>query len=37
MIVDLVATDALEVGTKSSGSHFIFPVAVLSATKPPHA
>ena len=34
MIDDLVATDALEVGTKPGGSHFIFPVAVLAATKP---
>ncbi len=34
MIDDLVATDALEVGTKPSGTRFIFPVAVLSATKP---
>lgn len=37
MIEELVATDALEVGTKPGGSHFIFPVVVLSATKPPHA
>jgi hypothetical protein len=29
-----VATDALEVGTKPGGAHFIFPVAVLAATKP---
>ncbi|HEY1505537.1 MAG TPA: methyltransferase domain-containing protein [Stellaceae bacterium] len=34
MIEDLVARDALEVGTKPGGTHFIFPVAVLSATKP---
>jgi hypothetical protein len=34
MIEDLVATDALEVGTKLGGPHFIFPVVVLSATKP---
>ena len=37
MVDDLVATDALEVGTKPSGTRFIFPVAVLSATTPPHA
>jgi len=37
MIEDLVATDTLEVGTKPGGTRFIFPVAVLSATKPPHA
>jgi SAM-dependent methyltransferase len=34
MIEELVATDALEVGTKPGGAHFIFPVAVLAATKP---
>jgi ubiquinone/menaquinone biosynthesis C-methylase UbiE len=34
MIEDLVATDALEVGTKPGGPNFIFPIAVLSATKP---
>jgi ubiquinone/menaquinone biosynthesis C-methylase UbiE len=34
MIEDLIATDALEVGTKSGGPHFIFPIAVLSAIKP---
>jgi SAM-dependent methyltransferase len=34
MIEDLVASDALEVGTKPGGPHFIFPVAVLVATKP---
>jgi ubiquinone/menaquinone biosynthesis C-methylase UbiE len=34
MIEELVATDALEVGTKPGGPSFIFPVAVLSATKP---
>lgn len=34
MIEALVASDALEVGTKPGGSHFIFPIAVLSATKP---
>ena len=34
MIDDLVATDALEIGTKPGGANFIFPVAVLSATKP---
>jgi SAM-dependent methyltransferase len=33
MINDLVATDALEVGTQPGGPNFIFPVAVLSATK----
>ncbi len=37
MIEDLVATDALEVGTKPGGPQFIFPVAVLSATKPEDA
>lgn len=37
MIEDLVATDALEVGTKPGGRNFIFPVAVLSAIKPPNA
>lgn len=37
MIEDLVATDALEVGTKPGGTCFIFPVVVLSATKPPRA
>jgi ubiquinone/menaquinone biosynthesis C-methylase UbiE len=37
MIEDLVATDSLEVGTKPGGLHFIFPVAVLTATKPPRA
>jgi ubiquinone/menaquinone biosynthesis C-methylase UbiE len=34
MIEDLVASDALEVGTKPGGPHFIFPIAVLAATKP---
>lgn len=34
MIEELVATDALEVGTKPGGWQFIFPVVVLSATKP---
>ncbi|HWE76861.1 MAG TPA: methyltransferase domain-containing protein [Stellaceae bacterium] len=34
MIEELVATDALEVGTKPGGAHFVIPVAVLSATKP---
>lgn len=34
MIEDLVASDALEVGTKPGGPNFIFPVVVLSATKP---
>jgi SAM-dependent methyltransferase len=34
MIEELVATDALDVGTKPGGPHFIFPVAVFSATKP---
>jgi SAM-dependent methyltransferase len=34
MIEDLVASDALEVGTKPGGPNFIFPVAVLSTTKP---
>jgi ubiquinone/menaquinone biosynthesis C-methylase UbiE len=37
MIEELVATDALEVGTQPGGPNFIFPVAVLSATKPSHA
>ena len=37
MIEELVATDVLEVGTKPGGSQFIFPVVVLSATKPPDA
>lgn len=37
MIEDLVATDALEVGTKPGGTRFIFPVVVLSATKPVYA
>jgi ubiquinone/menaquinone biosynthesis C-methylase UbiE len=34
MIEELVATDALEIGTKPGDPHFIFPVAVLSTTKP---
>lgn len=33
MIEELVASDALEVGTKPGGTHFIFPVAVLSTIK----
>jgi SAM-dependent methyltransferase len=37
MIDDLVAKDALEVGTKPDGERFIFPVVVLAATKPPRA
>jgi SAM-dependent methyltransferase len=37
MIDALVANDALDVGTKPGGPNFIFPVAVLSATKPPRA
>jgi hypothetical protein len=32
-----VATDALEVGTHPGEPNFIFPVVVLSATKPPYA
>ena len=34
MIDDLVAEDTLEVGTRPGGSRFIFPVVVLSVTKP---
>jgi ubiquinone/menaquinone biosynthesis C-methylase UbiE len=34
MIDDLVATDALNVGTKPGGTRFIYPAAVLSVTKP---
>jgi ubiquinone/menaquinone biosynthesis C-methylase UbiE len=34
MIDDLVATDAMDVGTKLGGTRFIYPAAVLSATKP---
>jgi ubiquinone/menaquinone biosynthesis C-methylase UbiE len=37
MIEELVASDALEVGTKPGDPRFIFPVAVLSAAKPQRA
>ena len=34
MIDDLIATDAMDVGTRPAGRHFFYPAAVLTATKP---